>query len=76
MKQKRFFLSEDEIPRRWYNIQADMPNKPLPMLDPVTREPVTVESLSKIFALECCRQELNLTDRWIDIPDEVREMYK
>lgn len=76
MKQKRYFLPEDEIPRRWYNICADMPNKPLPMLDPVTRKPVTLESLSKIFAMECCKQELNVTDRWIDIPDEVREMYK
>lgn len=76
MKQKRYFLPEDEIPRQWYNIQADMPNKPMPMLDPVTRKPVTLEQLSEIFSVECCRQELNLTDRWIDIPDEVREMYK
>ena len=53
-----------------------MPNKPMPMLDPVTRKPVTLEQLSEIFSVECCRQELNLTDRWIDIPDEVREMYK
>ena len=75
-RQKRFFLSEDQIPRQWYNIQADMPNKPLPMLDPKTRKPVTVEDLSQIFSVECSRQELNLTDRWIDIPDEVREMYK
>lgn len=76
MKQKRFFLPEDEIPRQWYNIQADMPNKPMPMLNPVTREPVTLDDLSEIFSVECSRQELNMTDRWIDIPDEVREMYK
>ena len=76
MKQKRYFLTEDEIPRQWYNIQADMPNKPMPMLDPSTRKPVTLEQLSEIFSVECSRQELNLTDRWIDIPDEVREMYK
>ena len=76
MKQKRYFLPEDEIPRQWYNIQADMPNKPMPMLDPATRKPVTIEQLSEIFSVECCRQELNLTDRWIDIPDEVREKYK
>ena len=75
MRQKRFFLSEAEIPCEWYNIQADMPNKPLPMLDPKTRKPVTVEDLSKIFCEECSRQELNLTDRWIPIPDAVREMY-
>jgi len=75
MRQKRFFLSEAEIPSQWYNIQADMPNKPMPMLDPVTREPVTVEGLSKIFCEECSRQELNVTDRWIPIPEAVREMY-
>lgn len=75
MKQKRYFLTEDQIPTQWYNIQADMPNKPLPMLDPVTREPVTLEQLSQIFCTECSRQELNMTDRWIDIPEQVREMY-
>lgn len=76
MKQKRFFLKESEIPSQWYNIQADMPNKPLPMLDPVTREPVSLETLSELFSVECSRQELNMTDRWIDIPEPVREMYK
>ncbi|MBQ0127454.1 MAG: TrpB-like pyridoxal phosphate-dependent enzyme [Bacteroidales bacterium] len=75
MKQKRFFLPEDQIPTQWYNIQADMPNKPLPMLDPVTRQPVTLDQLSQIFCTECSKQELNMTDRWIDIPEEVREMY-
>ncbi len=76
MKQKRFFLAEDDIPRQWYNIQADMPNKPLPMLDPQTRQPVTEDQLAQLFARECCKQELNVTDRWIDIPEEVREKYK
>lgn len=75
MKQKRFFLPEEEIPRHWYNIQADMPVKPQPMLDPVTRNPVTEESLSQIFCRECAKQELNVTDRWIEIPEKVREMY-
>ena len=75
MKQKKFILEESQIPASWYNIQADMVNKPAPMLDPVTREPVTLESLSTIFSEECSRQELNLTDRWIDIPEEVREKY-
>jgi len=76
MKQKRFFLSEQEIPNKWYNIQVDMPNKPEPMLDPVTRKPVTVDDLSQIFCRECSKQELNFTDRWIEIPEEVQEMYK
>lgn len=75
MKQKRFFLAEQDIPSSWYNIIADMPVKPQPMLDPATREPVTVESLSALFSEECSRQELNMTDRWIEIPEEIREKY-
>ena len=75
MKQKRYFLEENEIPRQWYNIQADMPVKPMPMLNPNTKEPVTVEDLSELFCEECSRQELNTVDRWIDIPEEVLERY-
>lgn len=75
MKQKKFILAENEIPRKWYNIQADMPVKPQPMLNPQTREPVTVEDLSTLFCQECSRQELNQTDRWIDIPEKVLEKY-
>lgn len=75
MRQKRFFLSESEIPQQWYNIQADMKNKPMAMLNPATRQPVTVEELSALFSEECSRQELNSTDRWIAIPDKVREKY-
>lgn len=75
MKQKRFILPESEIPTQWYNIQADMPVKPLPMLNPQTRQPVTFEDLSSLFCEECSRQELNLQDSWIDIPEEVREKY-
>ncbi len=75
MKQKRFILPESEIPSQWYNIQADMPNKPAPLLNPATRQPVTVEELSHVFCGECARQELNQTDRWIPIPEKVREMY-
>ena len=75
-KRKRFFLSEDEIPRYWYNIQADMVNKPMPPLNPKTKEPLKPEDLFPIFAQELCRQELNQTDAWIEIPEQVREMYK
>lgn len=74
--QKRFFLSEEDIPRRWYNIQAEMKNKPLPMINPETHEALKVEDLFPIFCEECARQEMNMTDAWIDIPDEVRELYK
>ncbi|MCR4768709.1 MAG: TrpB-like pyridoxal phosphate-dependent enzyme [Bacteroidaceae bacterium] len=75
-KQKRFFLSEDELPRQWYNIQADMVNKPMPPLNPKTKKPLAPEDLFPIFNKECSRQELNMTDAWIDIPEEVRDMYK
>lgn len=75
-KQKRYMLPEDEIPRYWYNIQADMVNKPLPPLNPATRQPLKAEDLYPVFAEELCRQELNQTDAWIEIPDDVREMYK
>ena len=75
MKQKRFFLNEADLPKQWYNIQADMVNKPMPLLNPATREAIKAEDLYPIFAKELCRQELNQTDRWIDIPDKVREMY-
>lgn len=73
-RQKRFLLPEDEIPRQWYNIQADMKTKPMPPLNPATREPLKAEDLYPIFAEELCRQELNQTDTWIDIPEPVREM--
>ena len=75
MRQKRFFLQENEIPMQWYNIQADMPHKPQPMLNPGTHKPVTEDEMSVLFCRECVRQELNMTDRWIDIPEKVREMY-
>jgi len=75
MKQKRFILPESEIPSQWYNIQADMPNKPMPLLNPQTKQPMKAEDLFPVFCEECSRQELNVTDRWIDIPEKVREMY-
>lgn len=75
-KTKRFILPEEEIPRQWYNIQAEMPNKPLPPIHPGTKQPLKPEDLYPIFAEELCRQELNQTDAWIDIPEEVREHYK
>ena len=74
--QKRFFLSEDQIPKKWYNIQAEMPIKPLPPINPVTKQPLKAEDLYPIFAEELSRQELNQTEAWIDIPEEVRNMYR
>ena len=75
-KQKRFILPEEEIPKQWYNIQAEMPNKPLPPIHPATKQPLKPDDLYPIFAEELCRQELNQEDAWIDIPEEVRDMYK
>ena len=75
MKQKRFILQESEIPRQWYNIQADMVNKPQPLIHPGTKQPLKAEDLFPLFNEECSRQEFNQTDRWIDIPEEVLEKY-
>ena len=75
-KRKRYLLDEKEIPRFWYNIQADMPNKPQPPLNPRTKAPLSPEDLYPIFSKECSNQELNQTDAWIEIPEEVREKYK
>ena len=75
-QQKRFILDEKDIPTQWYNIQADMPTKPLPPLHPATRKPMTAEDLSEIFSMECAKQELDCEHAWIDIPEEVLDMYK
>ena len=75
-QQKRFILDEKDIPTQWYNIQADMPTKPLPPLHPATRKPMTAEDLSEIFSKECAKQELDCEHTWIEIPEEVLEMYR
>lgn len=75
-KRKRFFLAEADIPSQWYNIQADMPNKPLPLLNPKTKQPLKAEDLFPIFNEACSLQELDTEHTWIDIPEEVRDMYK
>lgn len=75
MKTKKFILSEKELPCQWYNIVADMPNKPLPPLNPATKQPLTKEMMRAIFADELIDQEMS-TDRYIDIPEEVQDIYK
>ena len=75
-KQKKFILQESEIPTQWYNIQADMVNKPQPPLNPATHQPLKAEDLFPIFAEECSRQELDQTNAWIDIPEEVQDKYR
>ena len=75
MRQKKFILQEQEIPTHWYNIQADMPTKPLPPLNPATRKPLNADDLSYIFNKECAKQEMDMEHTWIEIPEEVREKY-
>ncbi|MBR4854354.1 MAG: TrpB-like pyridoxal phosphate-dependent enzyme [Alistipes sp.] len=75
MKTKKFLLSESEMPTAWYNIVADMPNKPLPSLDPVTKQPATFESMSRLLGEELVRQELS-EERFIEIPEQVQDLYK
>ena len=75
MKTKKFCLSEAQMPTQWYNIVADKPNRPLPLLHPATRQPVTKAQMSAIFAEELVSQELS-ADRFIDIPDQVQDIYK
>lgn len=72
---KKIFLNESEMPRQWYNIVADMPNKPLPPLHPGTKQPVGPEDLAPLFPMELIKQEVS-ADRYIDIPDEVRDIYR
>ena len=71
----RILLSESEMPRQWYNIQADMPNKMLPPLHPITKEPIVPNDLAPLFPMELIKQEVS-QERWIDIPEEVADVYK
>ena len=70
------YLSEDELPQAWYNVRADMKQKPAPMLDPKTFKPVTAEDLEKVFCRECVKQELDDTTAYIEIPGKVRDFYR
>lgn len=67
-------MEENEIPHQWYNILADMPNKPLPPISPATLEPIGPEDLAPLFPMELIKQEVS-AEKWIDIPDEVRNIY-
>lgn len=73
---KKYLLPETEIPKQWYNIQADMKTKPLPFLHPATKQPLKASDLYPIFCKACADQELDDTHAWIDIPEPVREQYK
>ena len=72
----KIYLKEEEIPSQWYNVRADMKNKPAPLLNPGTLQPMTQDELSHVFCEELCRQELDNDTRWFDIPQEIRDFYK
>lgn len=74
MKQRKITLSENEIPEQWYNIIADMPNKPLPPLHPGTKEPIGPDALAPLFPMALIEQEVT-PEKWVQIPDEVRDVY-
>ena len=76
MTTKKFLLQEKDIPTQWYNIIADMKNKPLPLLNPGTKQPLVASDLYPLFAKDLSEQEVNQTDAWIDIPEEVRDKYR
>ncbi len=75
MSEVKIMLTEKEIPEKWYNVMADMPNLPKPPLHPATKQPVGPADLSVIFPMELIKQEVS-QERWIEIPDEVREIYR
>lgn len=72
----KIYLEENEIPTQWYNVRADMKNKPAPLLNPATGKPLTVEDLSPIFCEELCRQEIDNDTAYFDIPEEILNFYK
>lgn len=72
----KIYLTEDELPRQWYNVRADMKNKPAPLLNPATLQPMTYEDLRPVFCDELIKQELDDHTAYIDIPTEIRDFYK
>ncbi len=72
----KIYLEESEMPKYWYNLRADMVNKPAPLLDPKTHKPMTAEDLSPVFCDELIQQELDDTTPYFEIPEEIRNFYK
>ena len=72
----KIYLQESEMPTRWYNLRADMKNKPAPLLNPATLQPCKPEELEAVFCADLVRQELDDTTPFFDIPQEVREYYR
>lgn len=72
----KIYLEEHEMPKQWYNVRADMKNKPAPLLNPGTLKPMTAEELAPVFCDELVKQELDDTTPYFDIPQEIRDFYK
>ena len=72
----KIYLEESEMPKQWYNVRADMKKKPAPLLNPVTKQPVTAEELEAVFCKELVKQELDDTTAYIDIPQEILNFYR
>jgi tryptophan synthase beta chain len=72
----RLYLTEEQMPKQWYNLRADMKEQPDPMLNPATLKPATVEDLYPVFCEKLAKQEMDSTTRYIDIPEEIQEIYK
>ncbi|MBO4343939.1 MAG: TrpB-like pyridoxal-phosphate dependent enzyme, partial [Clostridia bacterium] len=72
----KIYLDESEIPSAWYNVRADMKNKPAPLLNPGTYKPLTAEEMSAIFCSELVEQELDNETAFIEIPKEIKDFYK
>ena len=72
----KVYLEESEMPKQWYNLRADMKNKPAPLLNPATLKPMTAEELSAVFCEELVKQELDNDTPYIDIPEEISDFYK
>ncbi|MBO5451945.1 MAG: TrpB-like pyridoxal phosphate-dependent enzyme [Lachnospiraceae bacterium] len=72
----KIYLEESEMPKQWYNVRADMKNKPAPLLNPGTHQPMTLSELEQVFCTELAKQELDDTTPYFDIPQEIQEFYK
>jgi len=72
----RLYLTEDQMPKQWYNLRADMKEQPDPMLNPGTMQPATVEDLYPVFCEKLAKQEMDSTTRFFDIPEEIQDFYK
>ena len=72
----KIYLNEDEMPKAWYNLRADMVNKPAPLLDPKTKKPMSAEDLAGVFCDELIKQELDETTAYFEIPEEILSFYK